>query len=344
MRNVLLAALLSCPALPAAAQSTATLRGVDVYRSAVLTPAQVERRFGERLSRLVMQRNLRSAGAREKAEALRAEIEREVRSLPGVAWAEFNMVEYFTSTDRALYAAFDVVDRADASRLAFAPAPRGPSGDPGGLLSAWRRYVEQGEALSRRGEASLDRPACPGFYCVWGGTPALDEAQKPFVSGALQRGQDLRRVLATAADGGARAAALFVLSYSPSGKDVVALCREALLDPDARVRGAALQILADVANHHQELTVALDRVLPRLDDPSAAVRGKAMGLLVPLVQREAHRQVALEAAPRLVALMRLKQPESRDLAYTLVGLLSQKDHPRDADAAWDAWAAEASAR
>jgi len=55
---------------------------------------------------------------------------------------------------------------------------------------------------------------------------------------------ELRRVLRSDADGDARAAALFVLSYSTSGADVVGLCGEALSDPDSSVRGAALQIMA----------------------------------------------------------------------------------------------------
>src|SRR6202034_1297265 len=105
------------------------------------------------------------------------------------------------------------------------------------------------------------------------------------------------------------------------GTDVVQLCREALTDPDSNVRGAALQILADVANRRPELTIALDRVLPRLDDPAFSVRGKAMGLLVPLAERDAYRPELIRAAPRLVALLRLAQPESRDLAFTLLQIL-----------------------
>ena len=138
-----------------------------------------------------------------------------------------------------------------------------------------------------------------------------------------------------------RADALFILSYSTAGADVVSLCREGLLDSDARVRGAALQVLADIANHHPELPIALERVLPRLDDPSATVRGKAMGLLVPLAEREAYGAVMLSAAPRLVALLKLTQPESSVLAYTLVGMLSKKHYDRLDLPSWESWAKKA---
>jgi hypothetical protein len=341
MRKTLPAVLvLLAAALPARAQSTSTLRGIDVYRSTVLTPAEVQRRFGERLREYVTLRNAGTPGALEKAEAKRAEMEKEAAGLPGVSFVELHLTEYFTSVDHAMYAVFDVVDAADASRLAFTPAPKAHLKDPDGLLEAWRRYVALGEAISRRGDMPIDRPVCPGLYCLWGGTPELDAAQKVFVDGAAKQAVDLRRVLHAEADGEARAAALFVLSYSPNAADVVALCHEALLDSDARVRGAALQILADVANHRPDLPIALDRVIARLDDPAAAERGKAMGLLVPLAEKDAYRQVMYTGAPQLAALLKLSQPESRDLAFTLLGIISRKNFDRQDYAAWDSWAAK----
>lgn len=340
MRKALPVLFLFLPALGARAQSTATLRGVNVYRSAVLTPAAVHARFDRGLREYVMLRNIARPGSLAKAERLRRGMEKEVEALPGVAWAELHVSEYFTSVDHAMYAVFDVVDRADASRLAFAPVPRAAARDPDGLLAAWRRYVAAGEAVSQRGEMPVDRPNCPGFYCLWGGTPELDAAQTAFVTGAARKGAELRWILRSAADGDARSSALFVLSYSTSGTDLIGLCREALSDPDSNVRGAALQILANVANRHTELTIALDRVLPRLDDPAFSVRGKAMGLLVPLAERDAYRREILRSSPRLVALMRLAQPESRDLAFTLLGILSKKSYDRRDDASWSAWAAK----
>jgi hypothetical protein len=343
MRVLLMTAVLAAWALPARAQSTATLRGVDVYRSAVLSSADAAKIYGPQLREIVMLRNRQQPGTDRKAEDLRLKIVREVAARKGVAWADLRMTDYYTAADHAMYAMFDVVDKADASRLAFAPRPKGKREDPDGLLAGWRAYVDLGTDLSHRGLMPVDRPNCPGFYCLWGGTPELDAMQKKFVDGASRLDPDLRRVLHEDVDGADREAALFVLSYSKSGREVTKLCGEALLDSDARVRGAALQILADVATHHPEEPIALAPVLPRLDDPSSAVRGKAMGLLVPLSERDAYPQVMLSAAPRLVDLMQLHYPESRDLAYTLLRILSKADWNRGATTAWKRWASKAAA-
>jgi hypothetical protein len=343
MRRLLLLPLLLAAA-PAAAQSSATLRGVDVYRSAVLDAAQAEAQFGARLKEYVAHRNVKRPAALAKAEEIRASIEKDVAKKPGIAFAAVRVVEYYTSVDHALYVSIDVVDEAERGRLAFAPTPGRKVADPAGLLAAWKQYNDLGAALSRQGKMPIDRPECPGFYCLWGAaTPELAALQQKLVDGVPGKLKELRDVLSNEADGDKRAAALFALSYAKAGEQVVEDSLRALKDPDGRVRGAALQVLADIANHKKDLKIDLDRVLPALDDPLGEVRAKVMGLLVALSDDKEQRPKLLSAAPRLVALLKLKQPESADLAYTVLGLVSKKDLDRRDIPAWEKWASAAAA-
>ena len=341
-RLLLVVAALAC-APSAFSQSSATLRAIDVYRSTSLPADEARKRFVGELREIVNLRNVHRPAADAKAEQLRLRIENAAAKTPGVASASVHLSEYYTSVDHAIYVVFDVVDASDASRLSFSPMPKSRVADPDGLLGSWKAFVQMGETLSRRGQMPVERPVCPGFSCLWGGTPELDAAHRSFVTGAEKRSEELRRVLANDSDGENRAAALFVLSYLRAGEKVTRLCREALSDPDARVRGAALQILADIVNNHPDVEIDLDPVLRRLDDPAAGVRGKAMGLLVPLAEKKGYRKKMLTAAPRLAVLTRMEQPESRDLSFTLLGLLSRKNWDRLNFAAWDAWAAKAAA-
>ena len=329
-------------AAPARAQSTATLRGLDVYRSATFTPEKARELFGPRIAEIVQLRNQHRPASTEKAETIRKSIEREAAKLPGIADAKLTISEYFTSVDHALYAMFDVVDDQDRARLAFAPAPAKTLPDPDRLLAAWKSYYDLGSMLSRRGQMPVDRPDCPGFYCLWGGaTPELDALQKKFIAGAAARESELRGVLAHETDADKRAAALFVLSYGPRGEKVIESCLAGLKDPSSTVRGAALQILADIINHRKDLRVDADAVVPLLDDPSASARGKTLGLLVPLVDDKAQRKKLLAAVPRLIEILKLAEPESHDLSYTVLGQLSQKSFDRRDYASWQKWGVEA---
>jgi hypothetical protein len=339
MTTLLMALMMA--AAPARAQSTATLRGVDVYRSTVLTVDKAQQLFGQRITEFVFLRNQHRPASIEKSEAVRKEIERELAKIPGIAAAELTVSEYFTSVDHAMYATFDIVDEADRGRLAFSPVPKKTTGDPDGLLAAWKSYYELGSVLSRRGQMPVDRPDCPGFYCLWGAaTPELDVLQKKFVAGATARERELKTALAHEADAEKRAAALFVLSYGTNGERIVETCLAALKDPSPSVRGAGLQILADIINHRKDLRVDADLILPLLDDPSGSARGKTLGLLVPLVDDAVQRKKILAAAPRLIDILKLTEPGSHDLAYTVLGQLSKKTFDRRDYASWEKWAAE----
>ncbi len=341
MMTIAMCLLLAAAPSPARAQSTATLRGIDVYRSAVLTPEKAKELFGRRIAELVALRNQRRPASSDKAEVLRAAMEKEAAKLPGIAYAGLTLSEHFTSVDHAMYATFDIVDEADRGRLAFAPEPRRKTSDPEGLLAAWKAYYDLGAALARRGEMPVDRPDCPGFFCQWGGaTPELDALQRKFVAGAAAKERELRTVLLHEQDSQRRAAALFVLSYGTRGEKVVESCLAALRDPSPVVRGAGLQILADIINHRKDLRVDADRIVPLLDDPSGSVRRKTLGLLVPMVDDKKAREKILAAAPRLIDILRLSEPGSHDLAYTVLGQLSRKTFDRRDYASWEKWVEE----
>lgn len=339
--SITMSFLLAAAPSPARAQSTATLRGIDVYRSSVLTPEKAKEMFGRKVQEIVSLRNQRRPVSTEKAELLRKEIEREAAKIPGVAYAGLTLSEYFTSVDHATYATFDIVDESDRGRLAFLPEPKRNTTDPEGLLAAWKSYYEIGSALTRRGEMPVDRPDCPGFYCLWGGvTPELDALQKKFIAGAAAKERELRTVVAHEANPEKRAAALFVLSYGARGEKVIESCLAGLKDPSPVVRGAGLQILADIINHRKDLRVDADKIVPLLDDPSASARGKTLGLLVPMVDDESQRAKILAAAPRLLDILKLTQPSSHDLAYTVLGQLSRKAFDRRDYASWEKWITE----
>lgn len=338
MITLLTALLLAAPS-PARAQSTATLRGLDVYRSAVLTPEKARALFGPRVNEIVSLLNHHRPASVERSEGVRKALEAEAAKIPGIADAGVAFTEYFTSVDHAMYVTFDIVDEADRARLAFAPVPKKNMPDPAGTLAAWKSYFDLGSALSRRGEMPVDRPACPGFYCLWGAaTPELAALQDKLVAGASTKEPEVRAVLTYDADPEKRAAALFVLSYGTRGEKVIEACNAALKDPSPVVRGASLQILADIVSHHKDLPIDADRITPLLDDPSGSVRRKALGLLVPMVAQDKQRGKIMAAAPRLLALLRLSEPGGHDLAYTVLGQLSGKTFDHRDYASWEKWA------
>lgn len=332
MTSLLVAALLiACR--PAAAQSSITVKGLDVYRSSSLTAAGVLSGAQPELA----------AFLHARSEASKRALEEKIRGLGPVSSVRVYYGEYADGAQKTAYVTIDVVDAADvAQRDAFARAPAGRLADPGGVLEYWRRYSDLGDSLFRAGKLSIaERPECPGLYCSWGSsTPELAALEKALHSGAAAHKDELRAVASGDADPRRRAAALFALSYNPDGKTVVDSCLNALRDPSEDVRGAGLQILSDIALYHKSFFIDAGRVIPVLDDPSTAVRAKALAVVSGLSGNRSYRTyLASRATPALLGLLRLLQPANHDLAYTALATVSQQSFgERDYDS-WSRWVA-----
>jgi hypothetical protein len=340
MRAPGIAALLLWPSL-AFAQSTTTVKGLDVYRSRRLDAAKVRETAGPLLDSYLRTVVENRRGTEKAAARLKAQVEDTLRRASGAAFLSLFVGRYVTSAERTAYLTVDVVDPEDAAaRMPFRAAPRGQAPDPDGLLAAWQQYDAAGDALVRAGQIDGSvHPSCPGFYCLWGsGSPELAALEKKMSAGAPARKDMLLKVLKEDADARKRAQALFVLSYLPDGKQVADLCLDSLADPAEEVRAAALQILSDVALYHKSVLVDLSKILPALDFPTVSDRAKALSVMIGLSDNPAYKTLVMtRGTPYLLGLLRLRQPANHDLAFTLLSTLSSQTIGQRDYAGWNAW-------
>lgn len=339
MTPALLALALLSPAF--AAESTATLKGLDIYRSEQIDLAKLEAKAGGIIRGYARMRADGRPAIKKSADNAKARAENELRSAGSFAYLDLYYSPYISSAERSAYITLDVVDEKDRkTRMPFRAAPTGALVDPEGLIAAWSEYSALGDRLVREGRLDLsERPACPGFYCSWGSaTPELAALEKKFPKGAFDDKKLLMGVLSKDADPKKRAGALFVLSYSPDGKEVADAALSALEDPAVEVRFAGLQILSDLALYHKGVFIDPARLLPALDYPSTPERSRALGVLVGLAENPVYRPYLIDhAGPRLLELLRLQQPSNADLAFTVLSLLSKETYGRRDYDAWSKW-------
>ena len=339
-RAALVFACLAWAQAAAGAESTATLKGLDLYRSNAVTLAQIRAAAGPLIDSYLRLRADKQ-GAPATWERLRGEIDRQVRALGPLAFVRLSYNEYVSSSERTAFATFDIVDTADAAaRMPFSRAPQSVLADPDGVLAAWLRYVSLGEALLKKGELpSVEHPSCPGFYCLWGSpTPELASLERNFTLAAASRRRELVEVLAKDSDALKRAAAVYVLSYSTDSVVAVDAGLAALRDPAEEVRAAGLLVLADVSLYHKTAFIDVSRVLPVLDYPLVADRSKALSVLVGLTDNPNYRTyLTARAGPLLLALLKLRQPANHDLAYMLLATISGRDYERRDYDSWNQW-------
>lgn len=341
MNKALAILLLAACAVPAASQSTATLKGIDVYRSASLDVDKVEQALRGRIDSYMRTINDQRHSVQKNRERLKDELESAARAFGDFTYVDMVYDHYATSAEHSAYITFDVVDAKDAkTRMPFGPAPKAEVSDPGGLLEAWQRYSAMGLALRARGELSFERPTCPAFYCLWGSaTPELAALEKGFVDGVPKQQAALLDVLARDARPSRRAAAAQLLSYLQDGRLLSETMTGCLSDPSPEVRAAALQVLSDVASYHKNVFIDVQKVIAALDYPTVSDRSKALGVLVGLVDNPDYRTyLTSRAVPRLLALIRMNNPSAHDLSFTLLGIISGQAHGGREYEAWDKWA------
>ncbi|MBI5209002.1 MAG: HEAT repeat domain-containing protein [Elusimicrobia bacterium] len=351
MNMAFCALLLGAPLLarPAAASSlsSTSLRGFDVYGSTVVTEESLGGSFDGMLHDYITLRNDGRKLYLARAESLKAHVESELRSMADLAYADMYYGDYFTTSGRAAYITFDLVDMKDAkARMPFRPAPVGSVADPGGLLAAWQEYSDLGMSLRLKGILPADRPSCPAFYCTWGSaTPELAALESRFVEGVEPNKKRLLEVLQKDADPSKRGRALFLLSYLKDDKEVVETCLRSLEDPSVEVRGATLQVLSDIAVYRKDILIGFNKVIAALNDPSTQVRGKALGLLIGMVDNPVYQERLKRAPPPiLLDLLKLQQPLCHDAAYTLLIILSKESFDRRDYASWERWLANPNPR
>ncbi|HAM36026.1 MAG TPA: hypothetical protein DEB40_05415 [Elusimicrobia bacterium] len=342
LHSLILTCFLAAPV--GAIPSTATLQGVDVFRSERLTAVKVSAVLGRKIARYV---SLLNAGgpALKRAERLKAEMESQVRSLGDFAYVSLHVGRHVTASEYAITITFDVVDAQDAAtRMPFGPRPMGRLGDPGKLLARWRRYAALGAAMRRRGDLIVERPACAGFYCPWlAQTEEVKAFDRSFAAEVPLHETALTRVLGEDSDPRKRAAAAYLISYSTDGKALAERLIRAASDPDPGVRSAALTVLADLATYARTPFVDPPRLLSALDYPSTQDRVNALAVFAGLVSTGGHKAyVASRASTQLLRLLRALDPSVRDLAYTLLGMVSGQDLAPQDFSGWEKWAAAVS--
>jgi hypothetical protein len=266
-----------------------------------------------------------------------------VRGLGDFAYAELSVVQYY-SPKPGTYLTIDLVDSGDRGRrMSFSPAPTDRFEDPEGLLAKWAEYEAKGWALQREGKLHLASGNCPGFHCLFGFESAeLEPYARLFSDGVSRHHELLARILHESASDEQRGQAAFLLGHHPDAGQMVAALLPAFRDPSALVRNNAMRVISFFAWQRPEADIPVGPVIEALSFPAATDRNKALAILSSLARKpENHAVITRSAGDLLLQVLRLKQPNNHDFAYSTLKAISGKEFGERDFAAWEAWLAEA---
>ena len=314
------------------------LKGVDMYRNDQITTAQLQRAYGEQLDslvRLLDQENIERFGS------LKQEIEAGVHRLGDFAFVNIAILRYFEEGQDPYYVTFDVVDAADGEkRIPFRDAPEASFDDPDSLFGYWDRYSETALDLVQRDELKPAVENCPALHCTFGFEhPALERYADLFNTRAPKNKETLVDILYRDRDEEHRAKAALLLAHTEDVREVADHMLRAMSDPSSAVRNNAMRVLAYLTSAPRNVDVLVEPFIEAIDFPSTTDRNKALAVLNNLAARPGNKtEIAQQAAARLVALLRLEQPNNHQFAYFILKQVSGEAYGERDYASWERWA------
>ncbi|MBI3299272.1 MAG: HEAT repeat domain-containing protein [Elusimicrobia bacterium] len=318
------------------------LGGVEFYGSDRVDADRFAAKHAADIRHMLNRWGAAAKPAQAQAEALRVKLEAAAKEMGGFGWAGLEVVELGDSEGGSskVLLMVDVVEKDQMSqRYPFRPPPTKDVPDPAGLIAKWAGYEDAGRQAALASGADLKRTACPAFYCPEGtGTPEMNAVESLFLDKVAANKKALAEVLREDKDGRKRARALFLLTYLRDADEVIGHVLAALLDPDTRVREAGVTILNDIAIHHKDVVLPIKEAARMLDYPTSTDRQRALALFLSVGDNPDQRSLVYgPPADQFLRLLRTKHPGVRDMAHTLLSILSKESHAVDDYEAWDKW-------
>ncbi len=332
------------PSGPAAAaeRSRWELSDIEVYGTERVAPEQLQAKFGEDFRHMLARWGASSVVARKQGEDMRAAIERKARELGEFGYSRLEIIDSGVTEPGAVKGLllFDFVEKSDmAQRYPFRPEPGKDIKDPSGMLDDWGRYEDAGRRDTLSAGGDLKRAVCPAYFCPEGiGGEEENRYEAKFSERVPGYKQTLLQILREDRVPSRRAHALYLLTYLHDASDVTALVSYGLNDPDVSVREAAVTILNDIAIHRKDVSVPVRDVMRMLDYPTSSDRQRALALMLSVCDNPDYRSLLLgPAAEQVLKLLRTKNPGQRQMAHTLLTVLSAEQHAETDYEAWDKW-------
>ena len=330
---LLIICLLACPI--AAAQAPA-YKDLDLYGTTQVTAEQIKQKLGPDLDTFV-----RSyvEGKNEVYGELYKQLTATIRGLGSFAFARISLIQYY-SEGKPIYLTIDVVEEKDKpSRMSFLPAPAGDYADPDGLFALWEKYEKTGWELMNKGALDFKEPKCPAFHCIFGFEhPDLKPYEEAFRLGARKHKARLIEILKNDRKEAHRGKAAYLLAHIESADELARAMNPSIRDSSSYVRNNVMRVLALLVKDNRTVEVPLNEIVQAINFPDTTDRNKALSVLDGLADRLANReQIAQQAGPLLLKLLRLQQPNNHDPAYSILQKISGEKFGERDYSAWERW-------
>ncbi len=239
-----------------------------------------------------------------------------------------------------VYITIDLVDADDIYRLKAIRNLKKSNSTvvvPHDLIDKWHLYEEKG-ANSLLKNHGREPQHCRSQHCMFINDKTMECLEEEFIRFVPRYKTAIIKALQQDADPRRREAAAYLLAYLKQPHSVAECLIPAMTDPSPYVRNAATRVLGSLFRHYNPRALPWDTLNAMLDFPDLTDRNKALRVVLSLTKYPENIAVIKSMMSRqLVRLLRARQPNIHDLAYSILRIISKNKFADRDYASWKTW-------
>jgi len=249
----------------------------------------------------------------------------------------------FYPDENQLYSTLEIIDKQHPERMRFLNTASKNSADEKrvhrpDLIESTIAYEKLAFQLLMDKSISTHAP-CPVYHCIVGFEhPKLKPYLKQFNQGSVQEKDLIEKTLNEDVDSKRRAAAVFLVGHFHDPHEIIKILSPHISDKDNEVRNNVMRVIGSTLQKTSVSHLDVTPFLDALDSPYISDRNKALYVLSSVAKsKDVQQQILAKGSDRLLALIRLKQPNNHDLAYFILKEMSGQDFGPTNVEAWRHW-------
>lgn len=268
---------------------------------------------------------------------------KKIKKLGNFNSLEFSSIYY--PHDQKFYTTLDIVQASDKERLPSPATPRtkneiAKSEDLQRLFKVWTDYENRSFELVKANTLNSSLRSCPFVHCTFGFTNKELREDVPILQkGATQYKTQLIDIIKNGNDMTERGQAIYLLANTNRSSDLPKILIQYTDDSDVLIRNNAMRVIAEIASKSKLNGLDFHPIFKALNYPNVTDRNKASSIILALVQKDKslHSEVIKKCGETLINLLKLKQPNNHDNAYSILKEISHKNYAETDYSSWQHW-------
>lgn len=321
---------------------------IDVYGTDPKMSVKIIDQFGSRVRDIETQMNgefinmNRGINNPEKLQQLfkqKTHIINEIREKWQFEFVDFQTVNYPGNSD--IYTTIEVIQKNQPARvkLISKKIPQKNTTTKKDLIDTMTIYQKKAIRLLMTNQLDLHDNSCPVYHCT---VPFKHATLQPYLNifnqGAIHQKKLIIDTLNNDINPERRAAAAFLVGHFKNPHEIIEILSHHLDDQDDGVRNNVLRVIGETVERANLTDINTLPFLMLLDSPYETDRNKSLIILLTAADSVSGKeQIIQNEHGRLLALLRLKQPNNHNLAYMILKKISGKNFSDTNIKEWEKW-------